>query len=283
MPGLEDLPRYSPWPARLLGLQSWSPTPKTAAEVTREYDRDKWGEVWRRIRDRQGGVRLADVESWQGDPARECLIWEGGRWDVMSASAARIRYFDWLASVLKPYLPASAVVELGAGYGSVLLGLARRGFFGSSRLLAGEYTASGLESLRALARAEGLKVESGRCDLAQRPICDWGVDHDALVYTSYAACYLPHMTEQFVRGLLDLRPARVVHVEPLYEHCQGCDLLSLLRRRYIEANDYNRNLLDVLRDAASRGMIDLEHVGEPGFGANPLLAASVVVWRPCKR
>ena len=40
---LNDLPRFSPWPARLLGIDKWDQRQKTPEEVTREFEHDKWG------------------------------------------------------------------------------------------------------------------------------------------------------------------------------------------------------------------------------------------------
>jgi hypothetical protein len=75
----------------------------------------------------------------------------------------------------------------------------------------------------------------------------------------------------------------VINVEPCYEHCEGKTLLGLMRRRYIEVNDYNTNLVTVLREQRDRGVIDILEELPAVFGSNPLLAASVIVWRPLRR
>ena len=53
-----------------------------------------------------------------------------------------------------------------------------------------------------------------------------------------------------------------------------------MRRRYIEVNDYNTNLLTVLRDARDAGTIQILEERAAVFGANPLLPASVLTWAP---
>ena len=45
----------------------------------------------------------------------------------------------------------------------------------------------------------------------------------------------------------------MIHIEPCYEHCEGKTLLGLMRRRYIQVNDYNTNLVTVLREQSERG------------------------------
>lgn len=40
---LDDLPRFSPWPARLLGLEPWGQRTKSSDEILREYEHENWG------------------------------------------------------------------------------------------------------------------------------------------------------------------------------------------------------------------------------------------------
>jgi len=39
---LNDLPRWSPWPARLLGISPWEAPDRTVEKVDAEYDKDKY-------------------------------------------------------------------------------------------------------------------------------------------------------------------------------------------------------------------------------------------------
>jgi hypothetical protein len=72
----------------------------------------------------------------------------------------------------------------------------------------------------------------------------------------------------------------VVHVEPVYEHCDESTLLGLLRGCYIQANGYIRNLVTILHDHEARGSLEIIAESSPAFGPNPLLAASVIAWVP---
>jgi hypothetical protein len=83
-----------------------------------------------------------------------------------------------------------------------------------------------------------------------------------------------------MNGLIALEPKVVIHVEPVYEHCDPATLLGLLRQRYIQANGYNRNLSTILHDHEALGSLEIIHESVPGFGPNPLLAASVIAWKP---
>jgi hypothetical protein len=56
-----------------------------------------------------------------------------------------------------------------------------------------------------------------------------------------------------------------------------------VRWRYIEVNDYNTNLVTELHERRDRGVIEIVEERPAVFGSNPLLAASVIVWRPLRR
>jgi hypothetical protein len=148
------------------------------------------------------------------------------------------------------------------------------------RLVAGEYTASGLKLLRLLAAAEGLRLSAGRCDLGPPALGGLEVPPGALVFTSYAACYVLEAAADLVAALCAWRPRAVIHFEPCYEHCDPRTLLGLMRRRYIDVNGYNRNLVTLLHRQQERGVIRILKEQPAVFGANPLLAASVLVWSP---
>src|SRR5208283_5307895 len=158
---------------------------------------------------------------------------------LMSAGESRRRYMELVAGALAPHAPASAIVELGAGYGRMLLNLARKQPFKGMKVMAGEFTASGVHLLQRLASAQGIEITAAGCDLASARLTDFAIPPDAIIFTSYATHYVPKLSASFVEALSAFRPRVVVHFEPCYEHCDGRTLIGLMRRRYIEVNDYN--------------------------------------------
>ena len=56
--------------------------------------------------------------------------------------------------------------------------------------------------------------------------------------------------------------------------------LGLLRKRYVEVNDYNRNLVGLLRGRQAAGAVRLLEERPAAFGTNALLPASVLAWAP---
>jgi hypothetical protein len=277
---IDDLPAFSSWPARLLGLEAWSPRQKTAAEVIREYDHEKWGALLMRMDSAPAEVTVDDVERWSLEGVAQSLCSVGDRVELLSPAAGRQRHILMVESVLRRYLPASALVELGAGYGSIILRVSREREFADLPLFAGEYTASGIELIRRLSQAEGIPMTVGRCDLGSNRIVNFAVPEGALVFTSMAVHYIPLLSTDYVQGIAALRPSVVVNIEPCYEHCDSVTLTGVLRRRYIEVNDYNRNLVSLLRAQQAEGALRILEELPAVLGVNPLLPVSVIVWSP---
>ena len=198
----------------------------------------------------------------------------------MSADESHDAYIAYIAAALEPHLPANGLAELGCGYGSAILGLARKAPFQDMPYFAADFTSTGPELAALIGIAESIKLTTGRADLRQNPITNLEIPPGSLIYTAYAAQYVEPLTPEFVDSLIALEPKAVVHIEPVYEHCDPATLLGLLRQRYIQANGYNRNLLTILHDHERQGSLEIIHEGVPGFGPNPLLAASVIAWRP---
>ncbi len=277
---INDLPRFSPWPARLLGLEEWYQRLRTSEDTLREYDQDKWGNLLARLRDNDDQISISEIDRMNFGDDSPVLYSSANDFELRSIMEVQKRYLDLIADALLVYLPASALVELGAGYGSVLLALAQRDRFAGLPLIAGEYTKTGLQLIEKLALAQNLEVTTGYCDFSARRVTDLAIPKDALIYTSYATSCVSELGEELIRSLAAFQPKAVVHVEPCYEHCDHSTVLGLMRRRYIEVNDYNTNMIDLLHDQQALGRVKILREDPAVFGMNPLFAASIVIWVP---
>jgi hypothetical protein len=277
---LNNFPKFSPWPLRLLGLEPWESKRKIDSEILREYEDEKWGPLWERVCASDSSISFDQLEEWvYGEPSESpCLI--GGTLRLLSADESRIKQLEIVQETLSELLPASALVELGAGYGHIIMNLARNLRTSGIPLLAGEYTSSGVELLRYFAEQEKIDMIVGSCDFGKTPITDLNIPEDALCFTSYSACYIPEYSLRFVENMLSWSPKAVVHFEPIFEHCDTSTMLGAMQQRYIEVNDYNRNLLTVLKDAEKNGLIEILFERPHLFGSNPLLPISIVAWQP---
>ncbi len=277
--GIDDLPRFSPWPARLLGADPWAPRTKNRAEIIREFDREKWGPLLDRLR-QEATATVETVDGWFTRDAPASLASVGDGFELMEASDARRRHLDLVASTLAAYVPASQLVELGAGYGSLLLALARRSPFSGLPLAAGELAPNGVEILQRLARAERVELHAVTCDLGSAELARVRPAAGAIVFTSFATMYVRQLQPSFVDAICAWQPRIIVHFEPCYDHFAPQSLLGLMRRRYVDVNGYNLNLMSLLRGCEAAGRIRILEERANVFGANPLLPASVIAWTP---
>ena len=136
---VDDLPQYSPWPARLLGLEKWEPKLKTPQEVTREFEGEKWGRLLQRAEEAHNPLTVEDVDEWIFPDNPNLLCSVKNRLELLSYREAHKKYITLIERVIKKYLPASALIELGSGYGSVIIPLGRKICFNNLPILAGEY------------------------------------------------------------------------------------------------------------------------------------------------
>jgi SAM-dependent methyltransferase len=204
-----------------------------------------------------------------------------GQLELLAALEARGQYLRLIEGLVARYLPAPAIVELGCGFGSVILRLARRFNDRGLRLLAGDLSPSAVEIVRRLAAASGHPVEAGLFDFSSIADTEPDIPPGSILLTSYSIHYLPTIPSECIEALAAYLPSAVIHLEPCMEHCDPKTLLGLLRRRYIEVNDYNTNLITLLRAMERVGQVEVLEETADVFGQNPLLPASVVIWRPC--
>jgi hypothetical protein len=276
---LDLLPQYSPWPARLLGVEPWEGRKKIATELVREFEDEKWGPLWAAVSNSGRPAGIEDVEKIVFDDNKELMCWAQDRLQLMSTSDARKMQMSLIASTLKRLRSGSAIVEIGAGYGQIILNLAKDPEFEGVDLIAAEYTQSGVKLMDHLASSQNIKLTTARCDLSATPILDIGIPEESIIFTSYAACYLPQQNS-FIDNMLVLKPAAVIHFEPFFEHCNDQTLLGLMQKTYIQKNDYNQNLLSLIHNEEAKGKIDILAEEKQVFGMNPLLPMSIVTWRP---
>ncbi|HUQ47276.1 MAG TPA: hypothetical protein VM053_03410 [Gemmatimonadaceae bacterium] len=226
---------------------------------------------------------LKDLDAIMQGGDELVLFSDGADLFETTARDAHLRYRDFVAETLKPWVNPTAIVELGAGYGSVIVDLAKRPEFAGVPAYGLDLTDAGAELIGRMSLAEGVSVTSGLCDLLAREVTHAPIPEGALLYTSYAAHYEPRHVQSFVEGISALRPKTVVLIEPCHEHCDESTLLGLLRQRYIEVNDYNTNLVTLLHQQSEAGTVKILDERKAAFGPNPLLAASIIVWEPADR
>lgn len=278
---LNDLPKYSPSIRKLLFTSEEHIRYKTSKEVIREFNDDKWGSVWSFIENHQNAT-LQDVNRYLFDELKEIVVFQKGEYLKKILKSACDNQISIVQSTLQRYMDqANCLVELGAGYGFIILNLIKRMKNDHISYFAGEYTVNGIRSIGAIAENEKIKIEVDSCDFRELTLGPtFNKVRRSVVFTSYAMMYVPEIARGFIQYIRRLDPFYCVHFEPCYEHHDTLSLQGLLCKRYIETNDYNRNLISLLYAAEQRGELEIINEEKNCFGTNPLLPMSVIVWRP---
>jgi len=259
----------------MLGLLPWKIPKRDIAKVDSEYDKDKYGALLDYCLSAPSALTLEEVKNVElvSDPGKHICISLGNDLFEVSLEEATRLYYDVLIEAIGQELPrVRTVLELGAGYGYNLSRLRQR--FPNLRFSGGEY------SRNALAIAARInpdiqmsffnfyEPETYRLiEAAEPPI---------LLFTCYAVHQLPSAA-----GLVDFlavhraRLNSVIHFEPAMQlHDES--LLGLMRKSYIQLNDYNRDLIEQLR---RHPLVENFKTRTDVIGLNPLHPLSIIHWK----
>ncbi len=275
---LDDLPRWSPWPARLLGLDDFNPVARDVAKIEAEYEQDKYKAALAFYRENPGldplQVRLR--VTIPDERTEYAGVMDGDL--VVSTHRGFLEYqLAKLADLVRPAVEKSAtVIELGCGMGANLWYLSR--VFGTNRTYVGaDFSANAVTLGNSLyADQAPITLETFNFFDATYRAID-AAEGPVTVFTVQALEQLPsaaHVVD-VLAGYGD-KIAGVVHMEPSYQLFDD-SLLGLMRRRYIDLNDYNRDLLGALKDHPKA---TLDSVDAGLMGVNPFNLLSAYSWRP---
>ena len=275
---INDLPKYSRWPARLLGIEFWKQRNKSKEEIDREFEVESWGAYLKRIKNEglENKITTHMLDNWQCAFNTPVLYTENNLFFQDSFGNAHLRRFNIVKEYINKFSVSDTIVELGCGYGSVILTLAGKPEFKATNFLAAEYTPSGIELTKLCAKNQGIEIDVGWCDFTDERLTDLVIPEGALIFTCSATYILPLLPNSFITSIKKLKPSVVIHFEPIYEHYYEDTLLDMMRKRYIEVNDYNQNLLTLLRNDNN---IQIMFERRTVIGINPLFSQSIIVWR----
>lgn len=182
------------------------------------------------------------------------------------------------ASHIKKFIIPSTknnIVELGAGYGSKIINL-KKEYFKVHNVHAFDFSKNSLKILNFLKKK--IKINVGYCDFFSLKINKKFVPKNSIIFTSYALHYIPYHKEKIIDFFINLEPRIVIFFEPFYENYKGKKYFSYCRK-YIKQNNYNKNLLKILKNYEKKQKIKIVRIEKNVFGINPLLPYSVVVWK----
>lgn len=249
---------------------------RTVCDVEREYDREKYAACLQFMRT-HSDVTPDALRSFElGDNLDRELCVSVGEDLYQTTLRAAWAYQDAeLLRRIAPYLDAADIVcELGSGYGYALWLLQKH--FPGKRYIGGDLSRNAVHIAETLFQESGGPVVQ-RVDLTEHEWCLPLSRHDRVcVFSSFAFHQLP-LAASAVATLIAMKGERwsVCMFEPIYAWCSDTPL-GRLRQEYTFANDYNRDLLDVLERHPN---VTIEKTEKEFFGMNPLHPMSLVCWR----
>jgi hypothetical protein len=275
---LLDLPEWSPWPARIMGIESWSAPQRTVAKAEVEYDTDKYARCLDFLESHPSATFETIKEFEFGTRSKQSML-VSIRDELFATDfrTARLLHYESLERAIGPLSEETqTIVELGAGYGFNLHWLNTE-VDRSKDYIGGELSANAVKL--------GNRLASDLSNIRLRQFNFYDPDSYSfldslpgplLIFTCHAVEQLPSAAGLFE----NLRPYRgrihsVVHCEPCHQLHSG-NLLGQMRSRYAELNDYNRDLPALLDEAEEMEVL----LQEPDvFGLNPLNPTSIIQWR----
>jgi hypothetical protein len=258
----EYLSTENPWARRLLGFEPFSKD-RSREFVEQLYDEEIWGERRRQYSDAPNQLREM-ILNYDSSHQQVISIQESLFLALISTFQSYITAF--MGSILRKFEASSKVCELGCGIGRNLLLLGEndsgRHYYG------GELASNGVK----LANSLGLHVQ----DFDYYNPADYEiVQPSSSVMTVHSIEQIPD-ANVIIDNLSSVRTKinKVFHFEPVSNPLRT-NFLGLIRERYKEINDYNRNLREVL---TSRSDIRILYEDFDVYGLNPLNPTSIIVW-----
>lgn len=276
---INELPKWSPWPQRLLGLAEWSISRRTTEKAEKEYNQDKYAACLKYYLSTKGEATMEMVkqaEREQGEENTLCTSLHNNLF-LMTSREARLIFYDLLIEKMTSALEAdTTIIELGCGYGYNLWMLKQHFQNRGCIWKGGEYSANAVKlGLELFSSDSHINIEQFNFhDLEYAIVKD--ARKPVVIFTAHAIEQLP-TSGAFFDGLLRYRDRikTVFHFEPLFE-AQDETLLGLMRRRYGQSNDYNSDLFSQLHGRLK----DIRIIREERnvFGENPFNPTSCIQW-----
>jgi hypothetical protein len=275
---LNDLPKWSGWPAKLIGIEDFAAVTRDLNKIHAEYSEDKWQSCADNFEKSNGTANAYDLRVIYYDinsEKRRAAIVNGKLVDASNADV--MAWYDEIltTAMADAVKSAKTIVELGCGMGHMLWVL--RKVFPGLQYRGGDYADS------AVALAASLYKSTPEISVSKFNF--YAPDYDLIekaegpvvVFTSQALEQIP-TSAGVVETLSKYKNkiSRVFHMEPAYALYDDGSLLGQLRRRYIELNDYNRDLIPTLQ---SRKDVEILHLEPHIVGWNPFNSLALTEWR----
>lgn len=278
---LNQLPEFSPWPGRIMGVEEWkAPGERDKAHILREYG-EKWGNLLQVFQNKSFADLTQALDFLFETHFPEKLLFHANEDIYYADTGPQFWNFFYakISDVLSRYMSAEdSIVELGCGWGRNLFYFLNSGICRSA--VGGEYAPEGIKLGELMKNRFNLPIEFHYFDFKNPGQEFLKKMEGKVVFTHNSIEQVNYLPKSTVLSIAACSPKVVVHFEPVYEYRNGNSLLHFFWKRYTEMNDYNRNLVSVLKELEKEGKIEIILEQIHYLGLNAFNPGSIIAWRP---
>jgi len=249
-------------------------------DLIREFEKEKWSKALELIRKKK--VELNEIENIFLNLNNKILCYEAkssNKLRVLKYKTALDIQFNYLKSkILEHKNLSNNIVELGAGFGSKILRLAKLKVLKEYNFFASDIANNGVKFMKIYSSQNKINLNVGTCNFLENIFYDKKIPKNSIIYSFFSFCYLKKMDKTFIKKLLELKPAIIINFEPCFYSNSFNNTHKILKQRYLEFNKYNINYKDTLKLFESKNIIDLKYTDDV-FGINPLLPFTIFEWK----
>ncbi len=297
---------FSPWPGRLMELDTWQRPERDEREILREYDEGWYRDIlslWESFSAKvdPSGTKPATVlrffhrvvkevslqveknKAVYGSSKERCLFSVGDDLVVGNLTLGTMIHLDMILLFVDKYLSSyelHTVVEPGCGTGINLFHLYSH--LDIDHIVGGDICSNAVALARSISHKYAIpgafhqfdfKSEASLVELTQ------GLA-DYLIITCHSIEQTQVRQTRFIEKVLNLpNPPRVVlHFEPMVWDDQT--LMGRLCRRYAERNRYNLDLLETLSKYQNEHRLEITEFRKRCFGLSAFNPTSFLAWEP---
>jgi len=285
---LNELPKHSDWPNKILGETDWTIPNRNIDKIREEYEQDKYLQLreFQRTNNVTDPLKIRQKQikgrSWHFSKSEQstksiCVSEDTELYVAPVLAAQEYNDMKVINTLRKVLNGGETVVELGCGYGYNLHVLNQE--FPECEFFGGEFSENAVEIASNLfSDDDNITVEQFNYYNKEWTLFDRDTNN-LVVFTRLSIEQLPQCGPAIER-LMQAAGAELedaIHLEPIYEMHDTESLLQLLRKKYAEINDYNRDLLTVLKNQSD---ISIQATEYDVFGFNGLNPMSLIHWQP---
>tara|TARA_B110000967_G_C18884961_1_gene563438 strand:- start:611 stop:1498 length:888 start_codon:yes stop_codon:yes gene_type:complete len=275
MEDILNLPQYYKWPEMLLENADLEFHIKTQSSIYNEYEYDKWGDLYKQVIDGKA-TSIEEVRSiFFGEdvlPAK----WQNFYYKVNGAQYSQIQS-NLISLIIKKYQPEN-IIELGAGFGSMMFGVIKTNYSKEIGYYCGELTSTGRKLLKNISVFNGIELSVFECDF-HKNLSSIDLPENSIIFTSLAICEVPGLGDDIIDKIIALKPKVVINLEAVYPTHTNT-IMDLFVKKYIKYNNYNTTFQESLKQYSKDKRIKIHSSSESIIGRNPLRPVSLYVWSP---